>query len=259
MKRNFHHLILALVAAGTAAFVPATHAQIFIEKQADDVMRQMGELLANADQFSFKAEIGYDEFVSWGQEIEFGGDATIYVKRPNHLNVDYHGDHRKSRVVFDGETLVFHDLFTNLFARMVVPGKIDNAIDELFSRYGYSIPLADFLYANPYEVLMENAEYGVVVGRHVLPDDKVSYHLAFSGEVLDWQIWIEEGPDPLPRRLVITYKEQPGAPQYRASLTDWSLEPDLPDDMFKFTPRDGAAEIEFLPVRGMAAQAEDKQ
>ena len=70
----------------------------------------------------------------------------------------------------------------------------------------------------------------------------------FSQEVIDWQIWIEDGPRPVPRKLLITYKEEPGSPQYVARLSDWDFQPCLSDHYFRFQPPKGSDEIEFLAI-----------
>jgi len=46
-------------------------------------------------------------------------------------------------------------------------------------------------------------------------------HLAFRGVDTDWQIWIETGARPVPRKYVITSKTLAGAPQYTLRIKDW--------------------------------------
>lgn len=255
VKHKLMKLILSLTIVGVF-FGPLTVlAQADIDQRADRILREMGELLGNAEAFSFRADISYDTFADWGQEIQYEGVAELAVRRPDRLNVVFHGDNRKSRVVFDGESLVFHDLFTNLYASMKAPGEIDNAIDQLFEHYGESVPIADLLYSNPYEALIESSDFGVVIDR-LTADEATSYHLVFSGEVLDWQIWIDKGPRPVPRQLVITYKEEPGAPQYRARFSNWDFKPHLSEHYFDFTPPANAGEMEFLPVQDEPVQVE---
>ena len=61
------------------------------------------------------------------------------------------------------------------------------------------------------------------------------------------QLWVAQGQQPLPRRLVITYKHADGRPQFWAQLSDWNLSPEAPDSLFVFTPPKGAAKIAFSP------------
>ncbi len=51
---------------------------------------------------------------------------------------------------------------------------------------------------------------------------------------IDWQIWIEIGKRQIPRKLVITYKNLPGQPQFIAILRDWVI--DKPITNFAFKP-----------------------
>ena len=42
---------------------------------------------------------------------------------------------------------------------------------------------------------------------------------------IDWQIWIDDGMQTIPCKLVITYKTQPSQPQFTALFTDWDFAP----------------------------------
>ena len=59
--------------------------------------------------------------------------------------------------------------------------------------------------------------------------------------------------NPLPRRLVITYRHADGRPQFWAQFSDWNLAPEVPDALFAFTPPAGAAQIAFSPRQMHAA------
>ena len=253
MNHKVMKLIFSLILTGVLSSSSIVFAQDGIDNRADKILREMGDLLSDAKVFSFQADISYDSFADWGQEIQYAGIATLTVRRPDRMNVVFHGDNRQSRVAFDGEALVFHDLLTNLYATIKATGNIDGAIDQLFEEYDESVPIADLLYADPYATLIESSDYGVVVNS-LTADQSSSYHLAFSGEILDWQIWIEKGSRPVPLQLVITYKEEPGAPQYRARFSNWDFRPRLSDHFFEFTPPDGADEMEFLPIQNSQVQ-----
>ena len=74
-------------------------------------------------------------------------------------------------------------------------------------------------------------------------------HVALRGDTADLQLWIARTGDPLPQRLVITYRLDEGQPQYAANFSNWNLAPDVPDSLFTFTPAEGAQEIPFLVPR----------
>jgi hypothetical protein len=205
----------------------------------------MGEYLRTAREFTFHADITNDVVSTSGPMVQYGGASDVSVRRPDRLYVDYSGDRRRSRVFIDGRRFTFYGMALGVYATTEVPADLDAAIDHLFDTYGFSVPIADLLYSDPYAVLTENVWSGFRVGRHSI-DGTPCHHLAFSQELIDWQIWIEDGPRPVPRKLVVTHKNEPGAPQYTAKLSGWDFEPRLSDHCFKFDPPVGTDRIEFL-------------
>jgi len=211
------------------------------------ILRDMSEYLQSADQFAFQADISYDSVLVSGQKIQYGGTSKISVHRPDRLRVEYRGDEGGRRVVFNGHTLTLHDLRVNLYAQTEMTADIDTAVDRMFEKFGFSVPTADLVYADPYSTLTASVDSGFVVGLHTVQGVRC-HHLSFSQESIDWQIWIEDGPRPLPRKLLITYKDDPGSPQYTVQLSRWDLSPHISDAYFEFHPPSGAGRIEFLPT-----------
>ncbi len=218
-----------------------------IERRADRLLREMSAYLSAATAFTFHADITNDNVVDDSQMVQYGGTAEVSVRRPDRLRAEYRGDERQSSVVFDGRTATFHDLAMNVYSVTEVPAGLDAAVDYVFETYGFSVPIADFVYADPYRALTGFVDSGFWVGLHSV-DGTPCHHLAFSQETIDWQIWIEYGPRPVPRKLVITYKDEPGAPQYTARLSRWDLQSRLSNHYFEFHPPIGAAEIEFMAI-----------
>ena len=218
-----------------------------IERRADRLLREMSEYLSATAAFTFHADITYDNVVDDSYMIQYGGTSEVSVMRPNKLRAEYRGDMRRSSVVFDGLTATIHDLAINVYSVTEVPAGLDAAIDHVFDEYGFTVPIADFVYSDPYNALTGFVDSGYWVGLHSV-DGTPCHHLAFSQETIDWQIWIEDGPRPVPRKLVITYKDAAGAPQYTARLSRWDLQPRLSNHYFEFHPPIGAYGIEFMAV-----------
>jgi hypothetical protein len=107
-------------------------------------------------------------------------------------------------------------------------------------------PAGDLLDKNAYGILMDGVTDGFVVGKAVIEGVRCD-HLAFRAPQVDWQIWVQEGAQPLPRRLVITTRDLPNAPQFAVTMTKWNLKPSFDAQIFKFTPAAGATKVDFLP------------
>ena len=112
-------------------------------------------------------------------------------------------------------------------------------------------PGAELLYGNAAERMLKVTTSGFVVGPSVVGGIK-STHLAFRGEEVDWQIWIEDGDKPLARKFVLTSKKVTGEPQFTVLIRSWDLTPKLTDQMFTFVPPKGAKKIEFLQLTAEA-------
>jgi hypothetical protein len=147
----------------------------------------------------------------------------------------------------------------NVYVSTAVPGTIDGALDAVLQRTGMVIPLADFLYADVYARLMGSVERGVYLGLHEAAG-ALCHHLAFEQPTLDWQIWIDAGAQPLPRKLVIAYKTEDGVPQYTVTMPKWNLNAVVPEALFHFEPPEGAkqSELPMLPPIDAAPVATPK-
>jgi hypothetical protein len=218
-----------------------------VAARADQLLRDMGEYLAAAEAFTFHAEIAFDDRLPSGQKLQYGASADVAVRRPDRLYAEYQGDLGGKRFWYDGQSIALLDTAHRVYSTAPVPATVDQALDHAIERYGLTIPLADLLYSDPYGALMEQVRYGFYVGLH--PVDGVRcHHLAFVQQLVEWQIWIEDGAQLVPRKVVITYKTQPGSPQYIALLSKWDFGVRPADRLFVADMPAGVEQIDFLEL-----------
>ena len=222
-----------------------------VQPKADEGLRQMSKHLAGVRQFSFQVYDMVDELLDSGQKIQLSSTRRIAVRRPDRVSAETVGDLLNERVRYDGSTLTVLDIQQNVYSAIQVPDNIDEALDYVAQRYGLTMPLADLLVSDPYEDVIGGVQFGQYIGLHDVQGVKC-HHLAFRQEGLDWQIWVEDGARPLPRKLVITYKAAPGQPQYVAFLGEWNLSPQLPDSAFTLEIPEG---VERIDLEAIATQA----
>ncbi len=237
--------LAALLVLYTPSALPAQ--PVADSSWGDTLLRQMSDYLRAAEEFSFRTEVTTERALKTGQKIQFSRAAGIFVRRPNKLYVEVRGDLENERMWYDGEDFTVLNIDDNEYEQASVRGDIDSALDHMAQTYGESSPLADLVYSNPYAILVENVETGMYVGLHEVRGVKC-HHLAFTQKNIDWQIWIEDGARPVPCKAVITYKNIDSVPQFTAVLYDWEFSPHLPDSLFRFYPRKGAVEMDFVPV-----------
>ncbi|MEE8190800.1 MAG: DUF2092 domain-containing protein [Candidatus Scalindua sediminis] len=217
--------------------------------RTDKLLRAMGEYLKTAKQFSFHAEITFDDMLPSGQKIQYSASNDIAVHRPDRVYAESQRDQGNMRFWYDGKNITLQNDGIGVYAKVPVPAIIDAAMDHLMDKYGFSPPLVDFIYQDPYNTLIENVEFGFYVGLHNVVGIRC-HHLAFVQKNIDWQIWIEDGKQMVPRKLTITYKNEPESPQFTAVLSEWDLDARLPKALFNanLTSTANFEKIEFLDI-----------
>jgi hypothetical protein len=162
------------------------------------------------------------------------------------LRADAVGDLGDWQLFYDGKTMTFMDLSKNVYSTIDVPPEIDAALHHAIQAYNLRAPLADLIYANAYDYLMEETRAGFYLGLSKV-QGQLCHHLAFRQKEIDWQIWIEDGPTPLPRKFLITDKQAKGL-QFTAWLSQWNTSPQLEDGLFTFVVPAKAKQVTLRPV-----------
>ncbi len=177
------------------------------------------------------------------------------VKRPNKLHLETASPHAQRAFWYDGKSLTILDRMPGFFSMAPMPGTLDAMIDKAHDDLGIDLPLVDLAVADPYK----NATAKVVKGTYyglspVLGID--CHHLSFTQDNVDWQIWIQDGPQPLIRKFVITHKNDPGAPEFTALITQWNLTDRISDSDFVFEPPRGATKVELRSDQAQTNEGE---
>jgi hypothetical protein len=144
--------------------------------------------------------------------------------------------------VFDGKTVSVYGKHVNGYLRLPAPGTIDQLVEFLREGHGVSLPGADLLLSNSYDVLVDGVQEAKHIGRGVI-DGVECEHIAFRNFDTDWQLWVEVGQTPIPRQMVITSKTINSAPQYTLRVKDWKTDVTPAGDAFTFSPPAGAKKL----------------
>jgi hypothetical protein len=202
----------------------------------------MSDFLGQQKQFSVKVDGTTEAIYRTGQKVQVHSTGMAYVRRPRELRMEKTGDDGNAVAVSDGRTFTFYTKRQNGYVTIPASATLDQTLSKVEESGNVELPGADLLYSDSYTGLMEDVVSGESLGASVV-EGVPTQHLAFRGRDVDWQIWVEDGPRPLPRKYVITSKNIEGAPEYEIVLRDWNLAPKLSDDLFKFKPPPGAAPI----------------
>lgn len=168
-----------------------------------------------------------------GQKIEFKHSSRQSVQRADKLCAERHGELEQT-FVYDGCKLMLFDTAASVYASVAAQATLEAMLDFARTQLDIAAPAGDLVYQNAYEILTAELLSGVVVGKAVIEGVRCD-HLALRGPVTDLQPWIQEGAQPLPRRMLITTRDLFNAPQYAVTMTRWDLQPRFDDQTFTTT------------------------
>jgi hypothetical protein len=234
------------IAALAMASVAAQAQSAGVAPEAKQILKVSTDFLAGQQRFTADTRNTLEIVLKSGQKIEFNSTGHQFVQRPDKLRSERSGDLVEQLFVYDGKSLTLYQPQEKVYAQVAAPGTIEEMLDFARTRYDVVAPFGDMIFRNAYDILMDGVTEGIVVGKAVI-EGVLCDHLAFRAQDLDWQIWIQQGAQPLPRRIVITTLDLPNAPQFAVTVSRWNLEPTFDAQTFSFTPQAGMKQIELLP------------
>ena len=247
------HLLRPIFVTGVLAgmmviSVPAADLKSAVDPQADKLLRRMCDYLAEAPLFSVNAEIWQDIQLGSGQQVQAGRTVDLQVRRPNRFHAEVRSTRRNRGLYYDGQSITLLNRIQNFYGSIPAPATLDEALDIASERFGITLPLEDLIVSDPYKSVMTKIVSGVYLGPVTVlgvPCD----HLAYSLGKVDWQVWIEQGARPVPRKIVLTYKDEVGTPEYMAIFSNWDFQTKLPDFLFHCEPPTGATKIDVTAIK----------
>ncbi len=237
--------VLGTVALSVTTSTVAQAQTPIVEPDATRILKRMTDYIGHLQRFSLDTDNMYEDVLVSGQKIQYDFTASVVIRRPNRLRAEQAGDLFQQLLVYDGKTLTIYNPGDNYYAATAAPDNIDDLLHFARDTLDIVPPTGDIIFTNAFELLTANITSAVVIGKSMVGGVKCD-HLAITNPVVDWQIWIADGDEPLPYKYVLTTKDDPVHPQYIVFMSNWNIEPKVKDATFEFTPPKGAQEIEFI-------------
>ena len=244
---------LLLAAATLAAPLPAQQSSdtAAVEPDAIAALNKMGTYLRSLKAFQVRAETTKEDVLDDGQKVQFASTSDVLAEAPNRLRAEVKSDRDEHLDLYDGATFTYYAPRVNYYATVPAPPTTVELINRLEQNYGMEIPLTDlFRWGGPHSSVDK-----ITAATDIGPGDVggvTCEHYAFRQPGLDWQIWIQLGDYPLPRKVVLTTMTDEARPQFSAIYT-WNLAPSFNDATFKFVPPPGAGKIVLSEVSASSA------
>lgn len=217
-----------------------------IDPVAIAALDQMAAYLQTLASFRVTADATTEVVLESGQKIQFGGDIDLAVHRPNAFKVVSEADTRTREMYYnDGKFTIFAPRL-GYYASFDAPASIGQALDKARTEYGIEVPLADLFTWGTDQTIRARVQEAMVILPETIGDRQCT-HYAFRQENVDWQLWLQDGPEPLPCKIVITNKEDPAMPQY-SSVLHWDISEPVPAESLAFNPPADAHRITIAEV-----------
>ena len=262
--RGILHLALPFVIAGAVLCTPIESPVLAksgaqsdstgppaIDPGAMDALDKMGAYLRTLKSFQVRADVTTDNVLDDGQTIQFSSKVDLVAARPNRMRVEVIDDEGHRFFFFDGKNFTIFGQVVNYYATVPAPPTLAELTGDLNDKYGIELPLVDLFDWGTNDANTKKIKAADDIGPSAV-DGVTCEQYAFRQEGVDWQIWIQLGEFPLPRKLVIRTLTDDAKPQHSEILT-WNLAPSFSENAFTFDPPADARRITIAQVNAASA------
>jgi hypothetical protein len=199
------------------------------QEDAKTLLKTMSDYIAGQNNISIAYDSDIEVTTADLQKLQLTSSGQLEISRPDRVYASRIGGYADVEFVLDRRTFSSYGKYLNSFAQSQFGVSIEQLVDRLRGAYFVEAPASDFLLSNIYDKLIEDVIDAKHVGLGVI-DGIECEHLAFRNPDVDWQVWIEVGARPIPRKYVMTSKVVSGGPQYTLRITDWKVDGTVAED-----------------------------
>ena len=181
-----------------------------------------------------------------GQKIQSESHTNLLARMPNGIRVESSNDRVERLHLWDGKNASILARRINYYATVPAPRRSTSSSTCWTSSTGSTCRWCDLFLWGPPEWTPRRSRapwsWDRASSRRTTCDQ-----YAFRQDEVDYQIWIQKGDFPLPRRIVITTKTDEARPQHTAAY-NWNLAPSFNDAAFVLDPPAGALRVELAKI-----------
>jgi hypothetical protein len=217
---------VTVIACGSSE--PATDADRLARGR--QLVQQMSARLAAANAVTATTTETRDRVRAGGRKETLSQTGVYTMRRPDRFYAKMSGG-LGLESWYNGKTVTIASHPEKVFAQAPMPDTIDRTLDALAERYDMALPLSDLFYASPEKALLSDRATGGYVGREQVGGTPC-VHLAFKDVGTEWELWLPEQGEPLPKRFRVVQTRRTGQPVTDVTFTEWNLAPSITDATF---------------------------
>jgi hypothetical protein len=243
--RSVHRLLavgLLLLAAGSPIAKADSPSQ---SPEGLQVLKSMSEFIDGQKAFRISGHSSSDALLEAGLLVSNTAEIQLAYKEPGSMRFTRLYGAATDVLNIDQGLLLYFDSSTGYYATAEAPEGIDQALEFAFHELGIDLPLMDLVRTNAFDRMVDEGDRVLHVTDRARIDGVRCHQVVIRTPELDIQLWVQQGEQPLPRRVVLTDKWSQGSPRFVANM-EWDLSPTFDRDAFDFAPPTGAEKIEFV-------------
>jgi hypothetical protein len=212
-----------------------------IDSVAVRALERMGAYLRTLQAFQLRANVVTEEVRLDGQKVQIIREVTLVAKRPNKLHAEVTNAQQRRLFFYDGKSFTLWAPRLKYYSTVAAPASIAELADHLEATYDLELPLVDLFRWGTPAANVKAITSAIDAGPAEI-DGTSCQHYLVRQDGIDWQVWLQLGDHPLPRRVVITTRTDEARPQHATTYT-WNLAPSFNDGTFAFEAPEGAKKI----------------
>jgi hypothetical protein len=221
-----------------------------IEDEAVEALKEMSNFLMTANSLQIVSNGSLDVVTNSGQRIQLDGKTTYKVRKPAGFVIDYESDIKSRRFLYDGKNFTVYSPKLGFYSTVPAPATNREVLKTIYDKFGIALPLEDlFRWADGSHADRIQALKGAYNVGPATIDGVLTDHYAFREDDVDWEVWIQQGDQPFPKKLVIVDRNDPAKPTFIARL-QWTMNPTFSDADFAFVPDANAKKIQMATYKG---------
>jgi hypothetical protein len=210
-------------------------------------LNEMGKYLRSLKQFELNADVDFEVLVEKDQKIDVVGELHYKAKSPNKLWVELLTAHKHREYFYDGSQFTVFAPEQKFYAVSAAPKTLSEFVDVVQEKFNVEFPLSDLFDWGTDKGNLDQVTLAQFVEEFSVGKKKYDHYFVRQGKI-DWQVWIPQGKNPLPEKLVYVSNEDPMKPKFSTDL-EWKINSQFNDKVFNFVPPKNAHKIEMNAVK----------
>ncbi|HEY5723715.1 MAG TPA: DUF2092 domain-containing protein, partial [Allosphingosinicella sp.] len=218
-------ILAGILLAAAAAPAPAgarPRPRVDAPAEAAAAVQRSAAYLRSLSSLTLDARMEIDTFDEAGKPARERNVIHYEYSAPDGLFLDWSSNGEKRQIYSNGSAISLFLPASSTYVTLAERSTAGEALGMVIEDFDIVMPLPDFF------VWSGEKSPGPLppvrrLGRQRI-DGIVTDHYSVRQDDIDFQIWIDRGERPLPRRILIIAPEDPDMPRFAASLR-WTVEP----------------------------------